>query len=68
MRGEALTRRMEAGAMRSAYEHLDARLSHPALEGPFQDKMLEAFTEIGIKPNNGVTPEHLVRLAHGTTL
>ncbi|GAQ78305.1 GMC oxidoreductase family [Klebsormidium nitens] len=50
----------DADAMRSAYEHLDARLSHPGLEGPFQDKMLEAFTEIGIKPNNGVTPEHLI--------
>lgn len=48
-------------AMKSAYEHLDARLSFPAVVGPVQKKIQEAWMEAGICPNNGVTPKHLVR-------
>lgn len=48
-------------AIKSAYEHLDARLAHPGIVGPVQEKVLEAWQEQGLGPNNGVTPEHIVR-------
>jgi hypothetical protein len=48
-------------AMQSAYEHLDAQLAHPGIVGPVQEKVLEAWQEQGLGPNNGVTPEHIVR-------
>jgi hypothetical protein len=47
-------------AMKSAYEHLDARLAHPGIVGPVQEKVLEAGQEQGLGPNNGITPEHIV--------
>lgn len=47
-------------AVRNAYEYLGARLSHNDINGPIKMAAHKAWEEVGLGPDRGITPEHVV--------